>query len=327
LNYVIHHIETGANPNQRNEKNKKTLLYIATELGDYQMVKYLIEKGADINAKSDDQTPLHIAYKKKHFEIFHFLVLNDAVFEPKFTKTLLYIATEINDYQLVKYLIEKGAKINPKSENQTPLHIAYKKEHWEIFHFFILILNGAVFEPKSRKTLLYIATEINDYQLVKYLIEKGEEINAKSENQTPLHIAYKKEHLEIFHFLILKGADLEAKNENDKTLLQRATEARQYKIVNLLSYNNAHGKEKFFDCSYTDLHFASEHGHVQNVKFLIEKGADINAKDEDEKTALHLASEKGYFEIAQSLLKQGADIDVKDILKKTALHFASEKGH
>jgi ankyrin repeat protein len=217
-----------------------------------------------------------------------------------------------------------------KSENQTPLHIAYKKEHWKIFH--LLTVNGAVFEPKFGKTLLYIATEINDYQLVKYLIEKGAEINARSDNQTPLRIAYKKEHFEIFHFLILKGTDLEAKNEKNQTVLQQATEARQYKIVNLLSYNNAHGKEQFskefyFDCSYTDLHFASEHGHFQNVEFLIEKGAEIDAKDKSEKTALHLASEKGYFEVVKSLVEKEADINAKDKNEKPALHFASEKGN
>jgi ankyrin repeat protein len=130
LNYVIYHIETGANPNQRNEKNKKTLLYIATERGDYQVVKFLIEKGAEINAKSENQTPLHIAYKKEHWEIFHILVLNGAVFEPKLRKTLLYIATEINDYQLVKYLIEKGEEINAKSDLAT---------RFCIFFFFFLI--------------------------------------------------------------------------------------------------------------------------------------------------------------------------------------------
>jgi ankyrin repeat protein len=414
LNDVIYHIETGANPNQRDIKNEKTLLYIATERGgdkiveylvekganihaknqktllhiatergdfkiveylvekgadinaksesqtsfqialkrlsgadikvmsdkpvlyiasergDYKMVKYLIEKGAEINAKSENHTPLHIVYKKEHWDIFHLLTVNGAVFEPKSRKTLLYFATEINDYQLVKYLIENGAEINAKSENQTPLHIAYNKKNLEIFH--LLVLNGAVFEPKSRKTLLYIATEINDYQLVKYLIEKGAEINSKSENQTSLHIAHKKEHLEIFHFLILKGTDLEAKDEKNQTVLQQATEARQFKIINLLLYNGALGKELFlekyyFDSAYTDLHFASENGHVQNVKFLIEKGKCINSKDKNKKTPLHLASANGHLEIVKNLLQYGASIVAKDKTGNTLLLSASENGH
>jgi ankyrin repeat protein len=83
LNYVIYHIESGANPNQKDSKNDKTLLYIATERGYFQLVKYLIKKGAEINLKSDSQTPLHIAYKQEHLEIFHFLILHGADLEAK----------------------------------------------------------------------------------------------------------------------------------------------------------------------------------------------------------------------------------------------------
>ena len=38
---------------------------------------------------------------------------------------------------------------------------------------------------------------------------------------------------------------------------------------------------------------ASENGHLEVVKILIDSGADVNAKDEDYVTALMWASEKG----------------------------------
>jgi ankyrin repeat protein len=38
------------------------------------------------------------------------------------------------------------------------------------------------------------------------------------------------------------------------------------------------------------LHLASHEGHEQVIRLLIEKGADVNARDADGMTAVHFAS-------------------------------------
>lgn len=48
---------------------------------------------------------------------------------------------------------------------------------------------------------------------------------------------------------------------------------------------------------------AAYEGHIETIKFLIEKGADINPKTEDGKTAADLANEKGHKHIAAWLKK------------------------
>jgi ankyrin repeat protein len=53
LKEVIYFIETGSSPNQKDAKmgkRGKSLLLIAMERGHYDIVKYLIEIGADVNA-------------------------------------------------------------------------------------------------------------------------------------------------------------------------------------------------------------------------------------------------------------------------------------
>lgn len=57
------------------------------------------------------------------------------------------------------------------------------------------------------------------------------------------------------------------------------------------------------------LHYAVWQKHVEAVRLLLVRGADINAIDECGYSALHLAAEHGYLELTQLLLDMGAKVD------------------
>ncbi|XP_077296433.1 uncharacterized protein LOC143918401 [Arctopsyche grandis] len=69
----------------------------------------------------------------------------------------------------------------------------------------------------------------------------------------------------------------------------------------------------------TPLHYASKHGNVVVVKFLIEKGVEINCKNLWKQTPLHLASEFGKLEVVKLLVSHKADITIKDKAEDTPL--------
>ncbi|CAM9291491.1 unnamed protein product, partial [Heterosigma akashiwo] len=61
----------------------------------------------------------------------------------------------------------------------------------------------------------------------------------------------------------------------------------------------------------TQLLEACSRGHSQIVKQLLEKGAVIEARDQDQYTSLHLASEEGFEPVVQLLLAAGADKEAR----------------
>ena len=73
---------------------------------------------------------------------------------------------------------------------------------------------------------------------------------------------------------------------------------------------NANAKDS--DVEATALMWASERGHRDTAQLLYERGADVNAKDKEGRTALHLAAQMGNIVIVECLLKQGANVEATE---------------
>ncbi|KAE9961428.1 hypothetical protein BLS_002114 [Venturia inaequalis] len=68
-------------------------------------------------------------------------------------------------------------------------------------------------------------------------------------------------------------------------------------------------------------------GNFALAKFLVEKGADVNIRRENEASALFKACEGGHEKLAQLLLDNGANTEVKDRDGRTALYKPAMRGH
>ncbi len=84
-----------------------------------------------------------------------------------------------------------------------------------------------------------------------------------------------------------KGANVDAEDENGDTPLDLAT---TQDIRTLLQNTD-------------ELLKAAGSGDIQEVNSLINKGANVNATDQDGKTPLHWAAVKGHEEVVEALLK------------------------
>jgi len=77
----------------------------------------------------------------------------------------------------------------------------------------------------------------------------------------------------------------------------------------------------------TPLHLGSAAGHGDVVELLIAKGADVNARRNDNRTPLHTACRAGHKDVVELLIAKGADINARDNKDQTPLSLAKEGGH
>ncbi|EWY79535.1 hypothetical protein FOYG_17336 [Fusarium oxysporum NRRL 32931] len=89
-------------------------------------------------------------------------------------------------------------------------------------------------------------------------------------------------------------------------------------LVKLLLEKGADVESKDDKYGRTPLSWAARNGHVAVVKLLLEKGAD---------TPLSWAAEKGHEAVVKLLLEKGADVESKDGHGQTPLSWAAENGH
>jgi len=76
----------------------------------------------------------------------------------------------------------------------------------------------------------------------------------------------------------------------------------------------------------TPLHLATMRGKKMDLfEYLIERGANLLAEDQNKKTPLHYAAELGTSKVVQYLVERNANVNAEDQNKKTPLHYSIEQ--
>ena len=131
---------TGKDVNKR-FNNEMTALHIAAELHLLEAAKWLINKGADLEAKEIvGWTPLHHAATVDAIDVARLLIDRGAKVDAKEKDGLtpLHYAAYGNSLQVARLLIDNGADKNtkisspPSSEGKKPIEIARKRGHSEM---------------------------------------------------------------------------------------------------------------------------------------------------------------------------------------------------
>jgi ankyrin repeat protein len=175
----------------------ETPIMCAAFRGQYDMVKRMIELGADVNKVN--RKPLRLVVRKEH--------------------TALYYAVEGDFYCVVKLLLENGADPNNVVENPLIPAIQHKKLDMIklLLHYGAEINRCSLTSYVHPTTPLAVAIGTGSLELVELLVDKGADVNLPcSSLRSALHTAVfcaKNGDLRILKFLIEKGADLNAQGK------------------------------------------------------------------------------------------------------------------
>jgi ankyrin repeat protein len=220
---------------------------------------------------------------------------------------------------------------------------------WDTDVVSLALQKGADIEARDSdgRTSLILAVEGGRPEVVKLLLQKGANVEAKDKDnltallsvffvdenkqQYPNQTDMEADQAEIVKLLLEKGANINAKTKEGKTALQLAVEKNNPEIVRLLQIKSTRveGIDKM-------LINAARMGHVDTVKLLLAKDADVNAKDDSGNTVLQWAvigspykedeEEESRVEVVDFLLAKGAKIEVGGKGGQTPLMRASGDG-
>jgi ankyrin repeat protein len=156
--------------------------------------------------------------------------------------TALHEAAYRQHVELVRLLVEKGAKVNEKNNiAYAPFRYAamdyFSKEDAEGIILF-LIAKGAKINEKDGKgeTVLHGIALNGKINLLRILVEKGAEVNAADhERITALHLSSGNGQTECVQFLIERGANITVKAKNGMTAMDMALKNSHEETAEILS--------------------------------------------------------------------------------------------
>ena len=182
---------------------------------------------------------------------------------------------------------------------------------------------------KPEAVPLYHAARLGFRDLAERLIvPHPEHVNARGGTyHTPMHAAVCAGHANILSLLIEHGSDMEAEvGEEGWTPLSRAAWDGRLEVGQFLLDRGANINVRD-DGRDTPLILAVRREHVEFARMLLERGAVIDAKNSRDRTALHTAIEFGCTQAVQLLLEHGADVNVRDKYGNTPSESASLCGY
>jgi uncharacterized protein len=318
----------GGDVNAREQWRGQTALMFATAENHVDVVKLLLELGADVNARSatvtfpavttggggvtldrhmGGLTTLMIAARQGAIETGKTLIAAGAAVnltEPQYGFTAMQTALFNGHYQFAKLLIENGAQVNDGS-----LYLAVEMRNLATYN--------------NRPNPPEVDGDLDALGVIALLLDKGADPNLPYTKRIPPRQAQGV-------ITVPPGA----------TALYRATRATDLATVKLLLDKGANPGQAARDGS-TPLMLAAGFGArnaaaddeftdlgpradpLDAMKLFVEKGADVNAVNNQGNTALHYAAIQGSSRMIQYLASKGAKFDIRNKQNRLPIDLAS----
>lgn len=233
-----------------------------------------------------------------------------------------------NDTTKASLLFAKGADVHLQDKKKnSALSYAAANRHTEMFQW--LLQKGA--RTKDCNDLLFLAIKGEDRTIIDTLFAHGFSVDTPViSGFSPLFFAAKEDYKgEVLQECIKRSADINQKI-NGMSALMIAIVTFESNNIKLLLEAGADINASSDKNKRTALHYAAitQHGQVEEKNFtgyLLSKGAEANALDNKGRTPLIWAVKVRNRAAAKLLVNHGADITIKDTFGKSARDYLHEK--
>ncbi|KAJ7274632.1 ankyrin repeat-containing domain protein [Mycena rebaudengoi] len=305
LNY-LHDIDESFRSSPHWHRSVASPLYMCSKIGYRLGVKFLLANGADaINApgRTYSRNALQAAASEGHTEIVRLLIENGADVNtpgPEFDVygSALETAASGGHLDTLVLLLESGAEFG------SALTAAAERGHLEIVR--LLVKMGGDINAGWDKSALLAACEGGYTEIFNFLLENHPDINAVSyEYGTALQAACGKGRIDFVRRLLDLGADVDLGSPlgSGANPLQVASCYGHIEIVRLLLEHNANPNVGMALYAAAE----SEDDLTDIVRLLLEKGADPNRRSPDGDSPLRIACLRHHREIVRLLIEHGVD--------------------
>lgn len=345
-------LDAGHDPNGIRRKTYSPLMFAAGN-GHLEMTRLLLAHGALVDHRDHNgDRALLWAANHGHVEIVRALLGAGAAVQSDddpYRRTPLIKAANYARVEVVRLLLAAGADPRRRDHGgDTALHAAAMTGNAEV----IAMLLAAHADPKVpgslRATPLHHAANYGRLDAVRLLASSGADVNARNyQGRTPLWLAVSRGEVPVVEVLLAAGADPDARDDKDVSPFLVAV-TKSVEVAALLVELTRDIDRGFAAAVWS--------GHAALALRLAERGADVNALDQDGRpavagtarhpgttmltwfitngvdlgrhgtAALHQAAVSGRSDLVRLLLDFNVPVDARDDVGATALLRAAGAG-
>ncbi|XP_059138762.1 ankyrin-3-like [Physella acuta] len=298
------------------------LLNIAAEKGYKEIIRLLMQEGANVNASHDYKSPLMSATDPNVMELLIKLGADVNVTFETYGTSYSNLTSIVNDSEMVcnndilleriNILLQNEANVNVEDKaGNTPLMVASKRlDKKEVMR--ALLQAGADTNKRNNNgdSALHFATNGESIESAKVLLEFKADINLKNNTgQTPLFSLLPRSYMQMIEFMLENKANVnDADTQGDTPLLCNNRSEVVRLLIKAGASVNCQNSE-----GYTPLMLVAKQQDIKTIKVLCEAGAEVNLVNEKKnETALSALISKGLIKVLDTehvlyLIEKGAD--------------------